>query len=138
MDDSTSDLIIDEVENTETLESDPKPNDQIPRKECHDKFVSSPRLIATPKRSMTSPFVERKSEKITPKMREGRAIIEGKPENLKPLERITVGGSEAPPRWQCNMCKRIFPTRVETVKHLEQAHMISKSSIYFKNKIKVV
>ena len=89
MDDSTSDLIIDEVEQTET-------------------FESSQRLIATPKRCMTSTFVERQSEKITPKMREGRAIIEGKSENLKPLERITAGGSEAPPRWQCNMCKRIF------------------------------
>ena len=73
-----------------------------------ETFESSQRLIATPKRCMTSTFVERQSEKITPKMREGRAIIEGKSENLKPLERITAGGSEAPPRWQCNMCKRIF------------------------------
>ena len=99
---------------------------------------SYPRQIATHKRSMTHPVVERKTNKVTPKMSEGRAIVEGRPENLKPLERITAEGSEAPPRWQCNMCKRIFSTRVETVKHLEQGHMISKASIYFKNKIKVV
>ena len=87
---------------------------------------------------MTRQVMERKRDKVTPKMSEGRAIVEGRPENLKPLERISEWGSEAPPRWQCNMCKRIFSTRVETVKHLEQGHMISKASIYFKNKIKVV
>ena len=136
MDDSTSDLIIDEVDPAVMLESDPKPNDPI--SVCHDTILSSPRQIATPKRSMTHPVMERKTDKVTPKMSEGQAIVDGKPEYTKPLERINLGGSEAPPRWQCNMCKRIFSTRVETVKHLEQGHMISKASIYFKNKIKVV
>ena len=138
MDDSTSDLIIDEVDPAETPDSDLKPNNPNAYKECHDTILSSPRQIATPKRSMTHPVMERKTNKVTPKMSEGQAIVDGKPEYTKPLERINVGGSEAPPRWQCNMCKRIFSTRVETVKHLEQGHMISKASIYFKNKIKVV
>ena len=125
-----------EVDPTETPESGLQPNN--PNPVCHDTILSSPRQIATHKRSMTHPVMERKIDKVTPKMSEGRAIVDGKPEYTKPLERITAEGSEAPPRWQCNMCKRIFSTRVETVKHLEQGHMISKASIYFKNKIKVV
>jgi len=77
------------------------------------------------------------SEKQT-RMRKGRPIVEGKPENLKPLERISIKGNDCQNRWQCNMCKRIFTSREITVKHLEEAHMISKTSIYFKNKIKMV
>jgi len=77
-------------------------------------------------------------KKVFPKMREGRAIVEGKPENLVPLGKISEKGSKCAPKWQCNMCKRIFPTREETVKHLQAAHMISKTSIYFKSITKIV
>ena len=97
----------------------------------NENIWKSPRLKVLPKKFGGQ-------EIHMPKMREGRSIVEGKPENLKPLEKIIGKGCEAKPGWQCNMCKRIFSTKAETVKHLEEAHVILKTSIYFKNMIKVV
>ena len=77
MDDSTSDLIIDEVDPAETPESDLKRNNPNPYNECHDTILASPRLIATPKRSMTHTVFERKTDKVTPKISEGCVIVEG-------------------------------------------------------------
>jgi len=138
MEESTSDFIPDEIETPITQLNQIEPNEEIPNEIFQEKVLASPRMKATPtypKKYTSKPIL---AKIITPKMREGRSIVEGKPENLRPLEQIAARGSEAPPRWQCNMCKRIFSTREETEKHLEQGHMISKTSIYFKNKIKVV
>ena len=32
------------------------------------------------------------------------------------------------PKWQCNMCARIFPTKDETIIHLKEAHQIATES----------
>ena len=70
MEDFTSDLIIDEVDPAETPESDLKQNNPNPYKECHDTILASPRHRANPKRRMTRPAMERKTEKATPKITE--------------------------------------------------------------------
>ena len=33
------------------------------------------------------------------------------------------------PKWQCNMCARIFSTKDESIIHLKEAHQIAKSSV---------
>jgi len=131
IDKSNLDIVIEEKNPSRNLKTAIQPKNQIQLPKSNDSIWKSPRWKYLPKKCGGQ-------EILMPKMREGRAIVEGKPENLKPLEKISGKGYEAKPGWQCNMCKRIFSTKVETVKHLEEAHMILKTSIYFKNMIKVV
>eukprot|EP00092_Neocalanus_flemingeri_P047736 GFUD01054200.1.p1 GENE.GFUD01054200.1~~GFUD01054200.1.p1 ORF type:complete len:159 (-),score=40.82 GFUD01054200.1:7-432(-) len=43
-----------------------------------------------------------------------------------------VKGAVSSPKWQCNMCAAIFPSKQETMVHLKDSHQISKSSVYGK------
>ena len=76
----------------------------------YEKNLSRPCFPNAPNRKNISPnVIERKPDNLiasrnSPKMREGRVFVEGKPENLIPIEKISKEGSESEPKWQCNMC----------------------------------
>ena len=46
--------------------------------------------------------------------------------------KVIKGSVHSQPKWQCNMCARILPSKEKTIVHLQDSHQIAKSSVYGK------